>query len=151
MTTSAEKKTPSLDHPDEFIYRHVGPAPQEIEAMLKVVGYETLDALMDAVVPKDILLKKPLETGKPRGENDALSELRAIAGKNQVFRSYIGIGYHNTIVPKEPLNRAHRTDLMSGFRVSGVDAGVVNQLLEELDGLVLPDRIRHQQHGPMRA
>jgi len=99
MTISAEKKTPSLDHPDAFVDRHIGPSPDEIEGMLKAVGYDTLDALMDAVVPKDILATKPLATGKAKSESDALAELRAIASKNKVFRSYIGTGYNGTVVP----------------------------------------------------
>jgi glycine dehydrogenase len=99
VTTSAEKQTPSLDHPDAFVDRHIGPSPDEIEAMLEVVGYDSLEALMDAVVPKDIRISKPLGTGKAKSENDALAELRAIAGKNQVFRSYIGTGYNDTVVP----------------------------------------------------
>ncbi|PCI39049.1 MAG: glycine dehydrogenase (aminomethyl-transferring) [Elusimicrobia bacterium] len=99
MTTSAKKTSPSLDHPDAFVDRHIGPSPDEIEAMLETVGYDSLDSLMDAVVPKDILAAKPLDTGKAKSESDALAQLREIAGKNKVFRSYIGTGYHGTIVP----------------------------------------------------
>ena len=67
--------------------------------MLEAVGYPTLDALIEATVPAAIRLRRPLSLGPPRTEPDVLAELRAIADRNEVFRSYIGMGYHGTITP----------------------------------------------------
>src|SRR5690242_14124804 len=67
--------------------------------MLAELGYESLDALIDAVVPDDIRLKKPFNLPPAKSEDDALTTLRALAAKNQVFRSYLGMGYADCITP----------------------------------------------------
>ncbi len=69
--------------------------------MLDVVGggYDSLDAFIDAVVPAGIRLRTPLRIGPPRTEHDVLNEISGIAAQNTVFRSYIGLGYHDTLVP----------------------------------------------------
>jgi glycine dehydrogenase len=67
--------------------------------MLGLVGYASLDALADAVVPDDIRLRRPLALPPGRSEREVLQALRAMAGQNQVFRSYIGMGYHGTFTP----------------------------------------------------
>jgi glycine dehydrogenase len=67
--------------------------------MLGLVGYSSLDALADAVVPDDIRLRRPLALPPGRSEREVLQALRAMAGQNQVFRSYIGMGYHGTFTP----------------------------------------------------
>jgi len=84
---------------DTFVYRHLGPSDDDIRQMLAALGCESLDALIDQTVPAAIRLEKPLDLGPPRGEHELLAELRAIADKNRVFRSFIGMGYYNTIVP----------------------------------------------------
>jgi glycine dehydrogenase len=84
---------------DRFIHRHIGPNAKEVAAMLKVVGYESLDALVDATVPKGIRLAQPLNLPAPRSEYGLLNEMREIAAKNQIFKSYIGMGYYDTITP----------------------------------------------------
>lgn len=84
---------------DSFVPRHVGPSDAEIHEMLEVVGYPTLDALIDATVPDRIRLKRPLAIHAGRSEHQALSALRAIAGKNRIFRSYLGYGYADTLTP----------------------------------------------------
>jgi glycine dehydrogenase len=89
----------ALTHPDRFLNRHIGPSADEISAMLKEVGYPSLEALMDAIVPKDIRAAKPLELGKALSETEALESLRKTASLNNVFRTYIGMGYHDTITP----------------------------------------------------
>ena len=89
-----------LNQMDEsFVSRHIGVSEKDISAMLGVLGYPSLDALIDATVPAGIRLKKPLDLGKPRTESETLSELRSIAKKNKVMRSLIGMGYHDTITP----------------------------------------------------
>ncbi len=67
--------------------------------MLRVVGFATLDAFIDAVVPPDIRLRRPLDLPAARSERQTIAELRAMQATNQVFRSYIGMGYSDTITP----------------------------------------------------
>jgi glycine dehydrogenase len=88
-----------LDFTDTFVRRHLGPTASDIAAMLETVGFDSLDALSDAAVPDDIHLGKPLEIGRERAEAALLRDLKAIASKNEVWRSYIGMGYSGTVVP----------------------------------------------------
>jgi glycine dehydrogenase len=82
-----------------FARRHIGPDDADVRAMLDVVGYTTLDAFIDAVVPSDIRLRRPLALPEPRSEREVLAAARALASRNQVFRSYLGMGYHDCITP----------------------------------------------------
>ena len=86
-------------HPDRFVDRHIGPRQSDIEKMLEVLGKKTLDDLIDATVPASIRTKKPLELPPGRSEYGLLREVAEIAQKNQVFRSYLGCGYHDTVLP----------------------------------------------------
>ena len=88
-----------LQHPDVFQDRHIGPSAGDQRAMLAALGYDSLDAFIAAVVPADIRLRGSLKLPAARGEQEALTELRAIAGQNQVFRSYLGMGYHDCFTP----------------------------------------------------
>ena len=88
-----------LEPSDTFVYRHLGPGAEDIKQMLALLGYETLDGLIDATVPATIRLNRALDLGSPRGEHELLAEIRRMAGKNQVFRSLIGMGYYDCIVP----------------------------------------------------
>jgi glycine dehydrogenase len=88
-----------LTHADRFAARHIGPDPDDVRAMLRELGYDSLDALIDAVVPEDIRLRKPFNLPAAKSEHDALATLRALAAKNQVFRSYIGMGYADCVTP----------------------------------------------------
>ena len=89
----------SLEHHDAFIERHIGPNDGEIAAMLEVVGHDSLEAMTDAIVPASIKSAAPLALPASMTEVDALAKIRAIAAKNQVFRSFIGQGYYGTHVP----------------------------------------------------
>ena len=82
-----------------FADRHIGPSAEEVAQMLRELGFENLDALIDATVPKNIRLDRPLELPKAKSENEALAELRALASKNKVARNFIGAGYSDTITP----------------------------------------------------
>ena len=82
-----------------FIQRHIGPSPDEVQQMLEVLGFSTLDALIDQTVPQAIRQKLSLQIGAERSEYAASLELKEIASKNQVFRSFIGMGYHDCITP----------------------------------------------------
>ncbi|HTL67168.1 MAG TPA: aminomethyl-transferring glycine dehydrogenase [Lacunisphaera sp.] len=84
---------------DTFERRHTGSAPAEMADMLHTVGYSSLDALADAAVPASIRLARPLNLPAAAGETAALAELRALAARNQLYRSFIGLGYHETAVP----------------------------------------------------
>jgi glycine dehydrogenase len=84
---------------DTFERRHTGSPDADIAAMLQTVGYESVDALADAAVPANIRLKRPLKLPAAAGESAALAELRAIAAKNKIFRSHIGMGYYDTLTP----------------------------------------------------
>jgi glycine dehydrogenase len=95
----------AADHPqtlapsDTFVHRHIGPSAADVRAMLEAVGYDSLDELVDATVPAAIRMAEPLKIGEPRGEFELLAELKAMAGKNRVMRSMIGMGYSDTITP----------------------------------------------------
>lgn len=84
---------------DSFIRRHIGANSSEIQQMLTTIGCESLDEMLEKTVPAAIRIKQPLQLGEARGEYELLQELKAIASKNQVWRSYIGTGYYNCITP----------------------------------------------------
>ena len=84
---------------DAFAPRHNGPTPAEQQVMLDTLGYDSLDAFIDAVVPDSIRLKRPLAIEAARSETAVLKDLAALAERNQVWRSYLGMGYHDTITP----------------------------------------------------
>jgi glycine dehydrogenase len=84
---------------DLFQNRHIGPSARDQAAMLATLGYDSLDAFIDAVVPADIRLRQPLRTPEAKTEQEALEELRLLAAQNQVFRSYLGMGYHDCFTP----------------------------------------------------
>jgi len=83
----------------EFVARHIGPRQEGIQAMLETLGYDSLEALMAATIPAGIRFAKDLALNNGLSEQDALERLRAIATQNQVWRSYIGLGYANTLTP----------------------------------------------------
>lgn len=88
-----------LEQKNAFIRRHVGPGEEEIQAMLASVGADSLDDLMAQTVPAAIQLDKPIEVGGGETEVDALAALKAVASKNKINRSFIGMGYYDTHVP----------------------------------------------------
>ncbi|KGM55414.1 glycine dehydrogenase [Lysobacter daejeonensis GH1-9] len=89
----------ALEHHDAFIERHIGPNDAEIATMLSVVGHDSLEALTDAIVPASIKSATPLALPQAVTEVEALAKIRAVADKNQVFRSFIGQGYYGTHTP----------------------------------------------------
>ncbi|MBL8909498.1 MAG: aminomethyl-transferring glycine dehydrogenase [Archangium sp.] len=88
-----------LEFVDTFLRRHVGPSSNDIEEMLKVINAKSLDALIDQTVPSAIRVKKPLNLPAARSESELLAELKSIADENQVFKSFIGAGYYDTLTP----------------------------------------------------
>ncbi len=82
-----------------FAYRHVGPRPSDITEMLQTLDCSTLDHLIDKTVPRSIRLERPLDIGEARSEDEVLEMVRGLAAQNEVFRSFIGMGYYDTITP----------------------------------------------------
>jgi glycine dehydrogenase len=89
----------TLDATDWFAPRHIGPSPEECEQMLQTVGAVSLDQLIDEAVPPAIRLRAPLALPPPESESQYLERLQRIAQGNLTFRSYIGLGYYDTITP----------------------------------------------------
>ena len=88
-----------LDANDWFAPRHIGPSPDERDAMLTAVGAPSLDALIDEAIPASIRLKRPLKLPPAESEHQYLRRLAQLAARNKTFRSYIGLGYHDTVTP----------------------------------------------------
>jgi len=88
-----------LAHPDRFARRHIGPSDEETRQMLEHLGFASLGALIDQAVPAQIRLARPLQLPADRAEFEVLAALKQIASENQVFRSYIGMGYSDCITP----------------------------------------------------
>jgi glycine dehydrogenase len=89
----------SLEQHRGFVDRHIGTSDDDQAAMLEVLGYPTRAALIDAVVPASIRRAAPLALAKAKGEEEALHELKQLASKNRVLKSFIGQGYYGTYTP----------------------------------------------------
>jgi glycine cleavage system P protein (glycine dehydrogenase) len=87
------------EHPDEFVRRHVGTSDDEQSAMLKSLGYETLDALIDAAVPDSVRSLEQLRLPPAACEREVGDELRRLASSNVIAEPMIGLGYYGTITP----------------------------------------------------
>jgi glycine dehydrogenase len=88
-----------FSHPDSFVRRHIGPRAPEAVEMLDLLGLKSLDELVERAVPASIRLGRHLDLPKALTEFEVLAALKQIASKNEVFRSYIGMGYHDCITP----------------------------------------------------
>jgi glycine dehydrogenase len=93
-----------LDPTDTFVRRHIGSSEEEIRAMLGLLGLDSLDALVRETVPEAIRLRAPLAlsslpSDRQLGERETLDAVRRLAERNQVFRSFLGMGYHDCIIP----------------------------------------------------
>ncbi|MEZ7497399.1 aminomethyl-transferring glycine dehydrogenase [Flavobacterium sp. Arc3] len=84
---------------DSFALRHLGPRDHDLPKMLETIGVETLDQLISETIPSDIRLKKPLELEHIMTEYEYANHIRLLGRTNKVYKSYIGLGYHPTIVP----------------------------------------------------
>ena len=88
-----------LNNFDRFEKRHNSPSSIEIEEMLKSIGVSSVDELINKTIPENIRLKQPLNLPKAQGEHDFLKSFKELASKNKIFKSYIGMGYHDCYVP----------------------------------------------------
>ena len=96
MTVKSEQH---FFEPDTFPVRHIGPTKAEIQEMLGILGLASLDALIQATIPDDIRLNKPLNLHSQQTEHEVLNELKELAQQNCVFRSFIGMGYYDCYTP----------------------------------------------------
>src|SRR5687768_4083551 len=85
--------------PRSFQSRHIGPDPEARDRMLRAIGVASLDALIDQTIPPGIRLGRELDLPVAQDEHEYLRNLRSIAGKNRVHRSFIGMGYYDCITP----------------------------------------------------
>lgn len=84
---------------EQFITRHIGPRPEDVAEMLKVIGVKSVDELIEQTVPESIRLKEVLDLPAPLSEDEFLTHIRMVAAKNKLYRSFIGQGYYDTIAP----------------------------------------------------
>ena len=97
MTTT--RPLDAIEMRDDFATRHIGPTPQDVDAMLEVVGVPTLQDLLDRTIPASIRHDEPLALDPPLTEREAVETLRAMADRNRPLVSMIGMGYHGAITP----------------------------------------------------
>jgi glycine dehydrogenase len=97
MTSRFAPTTPA--ETESFQHRHIGPRGGELPALLAALGATDLDAFVTAILPESIRLRHAPELPEPCSEAMALAELRALAERNQVFTSLLGLGYHGTLLP----------------------------------------------------
>ncbi|MEP0356839.1 aminomethyl-transferring glycine dehydrogenase [Paraglaciecola sp.] len=88
-----------LEQTQDFVRRHIGPSDTEMAAMLSDIGATSLDDLMQQTVPEGIRLPESLKVGEAETEANALAYLKDVASKNKVMRSFIGMGYYDTLTP----------------------------------------------------
>jgi glycine dehydrogenase len=88
-----------MENSFSFVRRHIGPRVDDYKKMLEVLELSTLDELIDKAVPPSIRLSRPIEVGEGSDEHSVLKALGEIASRNEVFRSFIGMGYHACVTP----------------------------------------------------
>ena len=89
----------NIDYQEKFEQRHIAPNEKDVEQMLDIICVDSIDELIEQTVPANIRLKKALSLPTAKSEFDYLNDLKLTASKNKVFKSYIGQGYHDVIVP----------------------------------------------------
>jgi len=99
MSTTIKHVEAAIPPAESFVPRHVGPDENDVAEMIKTLGFSSLDALIDATVPQKIRFREGLSLPKGMTELEVLTYFRALAAKNQVFRSFIGMGYSDCVTP----------------------------------------------------
>ena len=101
----------TVENTDSFLLRHLGPCVKDVEEMLSLIGVRSLDDLVSSTVPQTIRMARSLQLGPGRSEVEVLNQLRGIASKNEIYRSFIGMGYSNCVTPSDRkstrLNSSH--------------------------------------------
>ena len=129
--------------PEHFASRHIGPDAAERDEMLARIGASSLDALIDEAIPPAIRLAKPLDLPPGVSEYQFLRDLRTVASRNQVFRSFIGLGYSRLRhAERHPPQRARKSRLVHALHaVSGRDRSGASRGAAQLpDDGARPDR-----------
>ncbi len=90
---------PTFPPTDDFVSRHIGPDDAEIGEMLSAIGAASLDELIDQTIPSKIRSRRPLSLPPAKTEREALDALAGMAGENEVWRSYLGMGFHDCVTP----------------------------------------------------
>ncbi|MBA2708637.1 MAG: aminomethyl-transferring glycine dehydrogenase [Gemmatimonadaceae bacterium] len=99
MATTIKHADNALAPAGSFVPRHIGPAAADIDTMVATLGFSSLDDLIDATVPEKIRYRRGLALPPGKSEQEVLAEFRALAARNQVFRSFIGMGYSDCVTP----------------------------------------------------
>src|SRR6185436_2461306 len=89
----------SIEPDRRFVDRHIGSDPEQVQVMLGALGLESLEQLVDATLPASIRMKGELGLPEAISERELLNRLHVLGSRNQIFRSYLGMGYHGTVVP----------------------------------------------------
>ena len=89
----------SHSHPDNFVNRHIGPAPAEIASMLEKMGYNDLSSFSNSIIPNSISNNDQLSIPNALSESEAIIKLKELASENELFKNYLGHGYYGTITP----------------------------------------------------
>ena len=107
-TSDLVSPTSTVPPAERFGSRHIGPDAGERAAMLRIVGVPSMDALIDEVIPDGIRLEAPLNLPPAIGEHEFLRSLRQTASRNQIFRSFLGLGYYDCFTPSVSRYRSVR-------------------------------------------
>ena len=99
MSTTIKHVDAAISPAESFVPRHVGPDERDVAEMLKTLGFQSLDALIDATIPAKIRYRGGLDLPKGLTELEVLAYFRSLAAQNQVFRSFIGMGYSDCVTP----------------------------------------------------
>ena len=103
MLNRADQSRPSLTDSlrdrEEFSSRHLGPRDSQVPAMLETIGVSSLEELVNQTVPSHLRTERPLDLDPARSEVEALEDLRELSERNEVFRSFLGMGYHGCVTP----------------------------------------------------
>jgi len=99
MSTTIKHVDAAISPAESFVPRHVGPAERDVAEMLKTLGFQSLEALIDATIPAKIRYRRGLDLPKGMTELEVLAYFRTLAAQNQVFRSFIGMGYSDCVTP----------------------------------------------------
>ena len=84
---------------DKFVNRHIGPREEDLQEMLSTIGVDSLEELISKTVPASIRLKEELDIPEAMTEVEYAAHIKSIGEKNKLYKSYIGLGYYDTVVP----------------------------------------------------
>src|SRR5687767_4628484 len=99
MATTIKHDETALAPAESFVPRHIGPGPADIDKMVTAIGFKSLDDLIDATIPEKIRFRGDMGLPHGRAEHEVLAEFRALAARNRVYRSFIGMGYSDCVTP----------------------------------------------------